>query len=441
MTGTALGPIDGIVSATGTVYLVDSAGLDPQYAAGLSVDFEDITGPVSGNVGDIYATAGLRLNDQARNLVVDIPSIPNATYANASSPGGMPFHITEVSLTVNGDTGGASSPLITNPHFCNDAGEPFDARPNFQNFVGSGTGYYGSNTLDTGEITVPYVVDNCASVPFNPSLDLSLTEPTAGSSTGINATVALPAENSTLRGVTVRLPSYIALNFPSFGVASDMCSGNDDGSGSANNVSPDGTTPGVLRVRRIELPASGADRYRDVDHAAARPAGHRLRLPDRQGSGAMAWHQRDPGHSGQPAGCQHRSRRLQLDAAGRPRLRVRMSVDRSIDVQQRTGRSGLVDRIGARRYRRTNLGRCREPDAEPEHPEHRGSELQHLPQQRYSGDRGLFNPWTGTRNRNGGRSADDLRLQRSEDQHHVARSSDYLARASTTCPTRRRPVR
>ena len=243
MTGTAVGSADGEVTANGTIYLVGPAGLDPQYAAGVAVDFENIIGPVSGNLGDIYATAGLRLNDQARNLVIDIPSIPNATFANGSSAGGTPFHITEVSLTVHGDTGGAANPLITNPHFCNDGAELFDARPDFQNFVGSGTGYFGGDTNNIGPITVPYVVDNCVSVPFAPTLDLSLTEPTAGSSTGINATVALPSENSSLRGVQVRLPSYIALNFPSFGVASDMCSGADDGSGSANNVSPDGTFP------------------------------------------------------------------------------------------------------------------------------------------------------------------------------------------------------
>ena len=230
-----MSPDHDVVSATGTLYLIGPDGLDPVYAAGVAAEFDTITSPLTGeDLGDIIARGGLRLTDQARNITADVQNIPRETTT------GKDFHILSVTLDVEGDTGGAASPLITNPHFCNDALEDFSSRPNQKQFVGSGTGYNGSITP---EITADYLVDNCANIPFEPTLDMALTNPVAGASTGLNATVGLPAGNSTLRGLQVGLPSFTALNFPSFGVASDMCSGADDGSGAAIDVSPPGSLP------------------------------------------------------------------------------------------------------------------------------------------------------------------------------------------------------
>ena len=235
ISGSAMSPDHDVVSASGTLYLVAPEGLDPVYAAGVAAEFDTITSPITGeDLGDIIARGGLRLTDQARNITADVQNIPRQTTT------GKRFHILSVTLDVEGDTGGAAAPLITNPHFCNDALEDFSSRPNQKQFVGSGTGYGGSVTP---EITADYLVDNCANIPFEPTLDMSLTNPVAGESTGLAATVSVPAGHSTIRSLQVRLPSFTALNFPSFGVASDMCSGADDGSGAAYDVSPPGSLP------------------------------------------------------------------------------------------------------------------------------------------------------------------------------------------------------
>jgi len=243
ITGTAESPTDGLITASGEIYLVgaEGGGLNSQFAAGVAAAFKNIPGTVTPNLGSIFAQGGLKLTEQARNLTTIIDNIPRVTTT------GRPFHITSVTLNIAGDTGGAANPLITNPHFCNDAAEPFDARPDYFNFVGFGTGYDASNT---GTITAPYVVDNCAAVPFNPDISLSLTNPAAGGSTGLDADVSFPTDNSTLRGLQVTLPPYAALNFPAFGVADDMCKDATDGSGAINNVSPAGTFPAYNEFTR-----------------------------------------------------------------------------------------------------------------------------------------------------------------------------------------------
>ena len=234
-TATAQSSTDGQVTASGALYLVAPAGMDSSYAAGVAAEFDTISGPISGDLGDVRAVGGLRLTDQARNITVELTDIPRATTT------GNRFHLLSGNLTVFGDAGpDDSKPLITNPHFCNDDLEDFSARPNQKQFVGTGEGYDGAYT---DPITVDYIVDNCASIPFAPALDVSLSNPVAGSSTGLSASMSVPTGHSTLRALQVRLPSYVALNFPSFGVSSDMCSGSDDGSGSANNWSPEGTFP------------------------------------------------------------------------------------------------------------------------------------------------------------------------------------------------------
>ena len=234
-TATAQSSTDGQVTASGTLYLVAPSGLDAAYVAGVAAEFDTISGPVSGDLGDVRAVGGLRLTDQARNITVELTDIPRETTT------GNRFHLLSGNLTVFGDAGpDDTKPLITNPHFCNETEEDFSARPNLKQFVGSGVGWNGD---ETGEITVDYLIDNCESVLYEPTLDVSLSNPVAGASTGFPPSMSVPDGHGTLRSLQVRLPSYVALNFPSFGVASDMCSGNDDGSGAANNESPEGTFP------------------------------------------------------------------------------------------------------------------------------------------------------------------------------------------------------
>jgi hypothetical protein len=229
ISGSAESPTDGITSADGKLYLIDSAGLSPEFAAGIAAEFDTITGSVTGDLGDINARGGLELSDQSRNLTTRIDTIPHFTTT------GKPFHATTVTLTVFGDTGKAVPnpnagqpgqpatlfrPLITNPHFCNTAGEDFSARPNRAQFIGSGTGYNGSVTPD---ITVDYPIDNCDAVPSDQTMDYSLSSNVAGTSTLLTADETQSADDSPIRSLKTVLPSFIATNLPSFGNSEDMC--------------------------------------------------------------------------------------------------------------------------------------------------------------------------------------------------------------------------
>ncbi|HEV7948564.1 MAG TPA: hypothetical protein VGP24_02230, partial [Glaciihabitans sp.] len=235
--GTATSPTDGLVSASGTLHLVDAPGLPLQYAAGIALDIDTITGPISGDLGDIFAIGNLAINDQGRNLRLKVDSVPRFTTTNKR------FHVNSVSLTVNGDTGGATNPLITNPHFC---GAIFGSRPDQKRFYGTGTSYEGNTTP---KVIAPYVVDNCPAIGFNPTISYSLSNPQAEATTGMTADVNIPFDHSPIRGLTVKLPPFIAPGFPSFGVTADQCP-----NGSQTNVSPPSTTPQYLSFDPTNCP-------------------------------------------------------------------------------------------------------------------------------------------------------------------------------------------
>jgi len=226
-TGIATTALDGTLNVgggngTANLYLIDAkpasgTAIPSQYAAGVALEVKGVTGPLTGAQGDINAQGYLQINDAARNIKTVIDNIPTQTTT------GKKFHIQNVALTINGDTGGASNPLITNPHFCG----PFNpARKSpggvtANNFYGTGTSYEGNTTP---EISAPYNVVNCAAVPFNPTLGIAITKPAAGGSTPVNVNLSLPFDNSTLRTAIVKLPPFIAPNFPAFGAPTDQCS-------------------------------------------------------------------------------------------------------------------------------------------------------------------------------------------------------------------------
>ncbi|MBI5309895.1 MAG: hypothetical protein HZB14_02520, partial [Actinobacteria bacterium] len=219
-TATATTTTDGAVTANGNIYLVDAAGLPASDAAGVAVEFENITGPVNGDLGNVVARGGLRINDQARNLRAVIDDIPRQT------SGGVRFHLRSGSLTINGDTrpdmgappSETNPPLITNQHIC---ASPGASRPNFNKFVGTGKGYDGSTTPT---ITATYAVDNCAALPFSPTINYEFSDLTAGAGTELKVTASVPYDHSTLRAVQVVLPPFAAANTAAFGDASmDQC--------------------------------------------------------------------------------------------------------------------------------------------------------------------------------------------------------------------------
>jgi hypothetical protein len=261
-TGTATSETDGTVTATGNLYLVDATPasgtqLDPAYAAGVALSIKDIVGPITPNLGDINAQGFLAINDAARNLKVQIDDIPNETTT------GNRFHVQSASLTVEGDTGGAANPLITNPHFCgpfntnrrSPGSAAFGSFPavtgaTANNFYGRGTSYQGNTTP---EIQAAYNVVNCNLIPFNPTMTIGLSSLAAGTSTALTSTINVPFDHSTIRNITVRLPSFVAPDFTAFGTASDQCSAGayTGGATGAYIQSPSAFGTGTLAYREF----------------------------------------------------------------------------------------------------------------------------------------------------------------------------------------------
>jgi hypothetical protein len=238
LSATATTSTDGTVSvSTGKLFLVDAPGLPSQYAAGIALSMQDIVGNETPNLGDVNGIGYLSINDQGRNLKISVTDAPRQTST------GVRFHVRSVSLTINGDTGGAANPLLTNPHFC---GVVFGSRPDQKRFYGTGVGYNGSVTP---KVIAPYVVDNCAAVAFSPTVSYALSNPQAEATTAITADVNVPFDHSPIRGLTVKLPPFVAPGFPSFGVTSDQCP-----HGSQTNVSPAGTTPQYLSFTPTSCP-------------------------------------------------------------------------------------------------------------------------------------------------------------------------------------------
>jgi hypothetical protein len=203
----------GATTATGTVYMVDAAGLPSQYAAGTAISMKNIPG----GHGDLNVLGNLQLVDAGRALRLTANDLPRQTSNNDE------FHLLSGTVTIKGDTGGAANPLITNPHFCG----PFN--PNRRSpggvtanhFWGTATSWEGNITP---EVSAPYSVVNCAAIPFNPTISSSFSTVAAGESTTMNTSVTLPNDNSPLRAVSMKLPSFIAPDFTAFGPASDQCS-------------------------------------------------------------------------------------------------------------------------------------------------------------------------------------------------------------------------
>jgi hypothetical protein len=263
-TGIATSESDGTLNigaggtGTATLYLVDAkpatgTAIPSQYAAAVALQVKGVTGPVTGAQGDINAQGYLMINDAARNIRTVINNIPNQTTT------GKKFHIQQVGLTIKGDTGTATTPLITNPHFCGPFNPnrkspgsaafgsfPAVAGATANNFYGTGTSYEGNTTP---EIQAPYNVTNCAAVPFNPAMTVAITNPAAGGTTPINVGLTLPFDNSTVRSTVLKLPSFISPNLPAFGnAATDQCAAGGQPTGAyITSASAFGTATGAYR--------------------------------------------------------------------------------------------------------------------------------------------------------------------------------------------------
>jgi hypothetical protein len=239
----------GVTTATGTVYMVDSAGLPSQYAAGTAISMTNIPG----GHGDLNVLGNLELVDASRAVRLTTTDLPRQTSNNDT------FHLLSGTVTIKGDTGGAASPLITNPHFCGPfntnrrspgsptvSGYPAVTGTTANNFFGRATSWEGNTTP---EIQVPYNVVNCAALPFNPSMSVAISNPAAGGTTALNVNLSLPFDSSTVRSTILKLPPFMAPNFPAFGIPDgDQCAAGGQPTGAfTTSASAFGTAAAAYR--------------------------------------------------------------------------------------------------------------------------------------------------------------------------------------------------
>jgi hypothetical protein len=141
---------------------------------------------LSGGLGTYVAQAGIsfdlngKLQQSSRLIFTSVPS---------TSLSGSAVHLTQLSLTLQGNTGAPAHPLVTNPSAC-----PATS-------VTATTTATASDGSSAQAVT-PYPVTNCAAVQVSQTLDASFTDPTAGHLTNATVTTSFPLGSSAVSGVS-----------------------------------------------------------------------------------------------------------------------------------------------------------------------------------------------------------------------------------------------
>jgi hypothetical protein len=148
--------------------------------------------------GTFIAQGGANVVNNGNNENLDLRSIPTTVGSTAIT-------LRQIKLDLSG-----ANRFLTNPSNCttNDG------------FVANSVAYDGSSAPP---VVVPFQATGCASVPFNPAVNQTLSNPTAGQLTGVVASVDVPIDNSGIKTLKVVEPPVLGPNFPSFGDAGDMC--------------------------------------------------------------------------------------------------------------------------------------------------------------------------------------------------------------------------
>ncbi|MGB0872309.1 MAG: hypothetical protein ACPGYP_04145 [Solirubrobacterales bacterium] len=179
------GPQTGV----GEVYLAE--GPTPDDAAGVATK-------VTFTFGDMIVVGGAYLVNNGKNQYLALRDIPQQV-------GSTQINVTNLRVNMDG-----SNNFLTTPSDCTVVGA----------WVSTGIDYDGN---ESEVFSVPFQATGCGSVPFNPSITQVLSDPVAGSETGVNATVSLGTDNSAIRAMRVSEPPSLAPNFPAFGDSADQC--------------------------------------------------------------------------------------------------------------------------------------------------------------------------------------------------------------------------
>lgn len=180
---------NGTEAASADIYL--TVGPTGDDAAGL-------TGVAHFSFGDVKVQGGAYLVNNGTNQYLTLRDVPRES-------GTTQFNVTNLTTSFSGANG-----FLTNATNCTTA----------KSWKSSGTDWAGNQVA---VFDVPYQATGCSTLPFAPTIEQILTDPTAGAMTGVNATVTIPAGNSAVRALRVNEPPSIGPNFPSFGQMADQC--------------------------------------------------------------------------------------------------------------------------------------------------------------------------------------------------------------------------
>jgi hypothetical protein len=200
----------------GKIYLTeDLAGNDDP--AGISIVVDPRVGGVSfpkvivaGRVQARYAAAPAGAPSGSTGVLQGIDTTVNDVPRSVTDLHGrtIEFHLDKLVIDLTSNLSSAN-PLLTNPSTCSPV--PVNASLN-------------SYDSTPAAISDTYTVTGCNTVKFAPStFNFGFTDPSAGTETGLTSTISFPPNHAAINAITVKLPPFVSLNFPSFGLASDQC--------------------------------------------------------------------------------------------------------------------------------------------------------------------------------------------------------------------------
>lgn len=200
-----IGGLSNLKRTPGDVYLTGPQ--DGQDAAGMVIR---VYGPVK-PFADVIIPLHIQLINNAQTMRVYSNTIPTVV-GNIYDPLEFTqFWVNDFKMHVNGSQG-SPYPLLTNPSSC---------------AAGQFSAVFGDTEANkTPAATIPYSATGCSSLAFDPTLTQTfsnLVATSAGSVTGVTAAQTLPADNSTIRRITVKEPAVFGPNFSSFGSSADRC--------------------------------------------------------------------------------------------------------------------------------------------------------------------------------------------------------------------------
>jgi hypothetical protein len=184
----------------------------PGDTAGLVIN---VFGPVG--YSDVIIPLRIQLLNNSQNMRVFSDSIPTDVGKGVDYPGEfIKYWLIDFKMHINGSTG-SPFPLLTNPSSC--AASQF-------------TGSFGDTEgTKTTPATIPYQATGCSTLGLDPTFGQAFSNLAAspsGSETlsGVIASLGLPADNSSIRRITVREPSVFLPNFQGLAGGADQCKPN-----------------------------------------------------------------------------------------------------------------------------------------------------------------------------------------------------------------------